>query len=142
MQAQLLAARGFLAGGVMQLLSQMYSKGAQQAPANGTLSTLVPRLWPCFRHALAVVRLAAVRCLSVLVPDSTAQQPSWLAGEQLTTAMQLAFQNLVMEADDGIRQASQQLWSRLLHAADSTQLAAIPEPCLQVRCMRLLSAGC
>lgn len=122
----------------MQLLSQLYS----QAPAHNTVSSiaplthLLPRLWPCFRHTLSTVRSAAVRCLAALTQASTAQgQPFWLHnGGLLLTALRLAFENLLLEEDLGILQASQRLWSELLLAAAPAQLATIDQPCLEVGC--------
>ena len=124
------------AGSVMQLLSQLYIHGAQHAADTMPLASLVPRLWPCFWHTLIGVRLASVRCLAALLPSSrgisSAQSPTWLAGEHFLTAMRLLFHNLVLEAHAGLLQASQQLWSQLLQAAPSWQLATLPRSCLDV----------
>ena len=104
------------------------------------MGLLVPRLWPCFRHALASVRRATVQCLAALLPDGPGTQPpSWLRGEQLLTALRLSFQNLVMEEDAGILLASQRLWSRLMQAADPAALAGIPPSVLEVGFLALCS---
>ena len=125
----------------MQLLSKLYSQGSQQTRAGSKgLASLIPRLWPCFRHTLPSVRRGTLQCLSALLPDSAALQPAWLSEEQLTTAMRLTFQNLVMEQDDGILQASKHLWTRLLNAADVKQFAAVPVSMVEVRRLHMQPA--
>ena len=118
----------------MQLLSQLHTQGSRKLlPHGADLGTLVTRIWPCFRHTLVSVRRASIQCLSVLLPSTDAQATSWLTEEQLTTALRLTFQNLVVELDDAILQASQRLWSKLLGAAKAVRLAGIPKPVLEVR---------
>ena len=122
----------------MQLLSQLYQHGAH--PGALAMDAVVPRLWPCFRHELTSVRLAAVRCMAALAPSNTA----WLTPELLITALRLTFQNLVMEEDAAILQASQQLWAALLQAG-AGHLQSLPLSALAVRhvalsnCMDTLS---
>lgn len=55
----------------MQLLTQL-QQAVRPAPPDAALAALVPRLWPFFRHTLASVRLATVRCLAALLADAAA----------------------------------------------------------------------
>jgi hypothetical protein len=57
----------------MQLLTHLQAAGAT-APGRG-LPDLVPRLWPFFRHTLAPVRLATVRCLAALLAGGRQHPP-------------------------------------------------------------------
>ena len=57
----------------MQLLTRLQAAGAT-APGRG-LPDLVPRLWPFFRHTLAPVRLASVRCLAALLAGGGQHPP-------------------------------------------------------------------
>ncbi|KAJ2277694.1 TATA-binding protein-associated factor mot1 [Coemansia sp. RSA 371] len=110
--------------GVMDLLARLF---AQSEVRNSTSHTpeMVPRLFPFFRHALVGVRRAVVQALQtfaemadpvsksetssepVLVSDAGA---SWISSECLW----LVLQNLVLETDTGILEASAKLWYTLL----------------------------
>ncbi len=124
----------------MQLLTHL-----QTAALDEGLPALVPRLWPFFRHTLASVRLAAVRCLAALLGNGSDPNPDlnpdpehaaeggppplgappampgagsgllgvgsrpldWLGAGVLAPALRLVFQNLVLESDARVLEASQ-----------------------------------
>lgn len=124
----------------MQLLTRL-----QTAAPDMGLPALVPRLWPFFRHTLASVRLAAVRCLTALLGGGSDPNPGldsdpehaaeggppplvappampdaasgllgvgsrpldWLGAGVLAPALRLVFQNLVLEGDARVLEASQ-----------------------------------
>ena len=91
----------------MQLLAKLFTAGSAEEAAD-RLQTLVPRLWPFFRHTLTSVRLATVRCLSSLLATSTSAE-TWLTPPLLSSGLQLAFQNLVLESNADVLRASQVL---------------------------------
>ena len=91
----------------MQLLTKLFTAGSAEEAAD-RLQALVPRLWPFFRHTLTSVRLATVRCLSSLLATSTSAA-DWLTPPLLSSGLQLAFQNLVLESNADVLRASQVL---------------------------------
>lgn len=50
----------------MQLLTRMYGESGAPVAADD-LGSLVPRLWPFFRHTLTSVRRSCVLCLQTLL---------------------------------------------------------------------------
>ncbi|CAD7702492.1 unnamed protein product [Ostreobium quekettii] len=96
---------------VMQLLWQLYSQPGTFQPSKD-LSSLVPRLWPFFRHSLSSVRLAVVQCCEQLIRCSP-QQDSWLEplfGDMLT----LTFCNLLLETHENVLNSSDRVWQLLM----------------------------
>lgn len=128
----------------MQLLAALYSSGIGQE-AQELLPEMLPRTWPLFRHSLTSVRRACVQCLAALVvaqvrpalAGSAAEQniacslplPSsasshWLPSHQLTTACHLLFQNVLMEGDVRMRQASQDTLQHLAQQCSAADMQA------------------
>ena len=84
----------------MQLLSLLFDSpaaGEEQAD----LTSLVPRLYPFFRHPLVSVRLAAVTCCSLLLSKS--RSPAvWLTPDILLPALLLTLQTLTVETEAAV----------------------------------------
>ena len=98
------------AGSVMQLLSALYSH-SELDEEQSQLPRLIPRLFPFFRHTLSSVRKAAITCCSLLL-SSASVHCSWLTAHILGPALQLTFQNLVVEPEqDNIRRSKVPIFS-------------------------------
>jgi TATA-binding protein-associated factor len=89
----------------MLLLTSIYDNLSVKISSEDNLTALVPRLFPFFRHALSSVRLATLRCMSSLLFRS-ATPAAWLLPAQLLPALRLTFQNLVIESDAKIVEAT------------------------------------
>jgi TATA-binding protein-associated factor len=85
-----------------------------------TLPSLIPRLFPFFRHTISNVRLSVVKTIHVFLKMPNLPVREWV-DERL---LRLTFQNLLVEERSDIRAMSHQVWiaatSGLL---DSTQSA-------------------
>ncbi|XP_006646908.1 TATA-binding protein-associated factor BTAF1 isoform X1 [Oryza brachyantha] len=79
------------------------------------LATLTPRLWPFMRHSITSVRRSAVRTLERLleVGNTGSSAKLWLASI-LGDALQVVFQNLLLESNDEIIRSSERAWKLLL----------------------------
>ncbi|KAG8086577.1 hypothetical protein GUJ93_ZPchr0010g10708 [Zizania palustris] len=79
------------------------------------LATLTPRLWPFMRHSITSVRRSAVRTLERLleVGNTKSSAKLWPASI-LGDALQVVFQNLLLESNDEIIQSSERAWKLLL----------------------------
>lgn len=111
---------------VMQLLAHLYAQPAS-SHVGDELAGLVPRLWPFMRHSLSTVRLATVQCLEQLLSASITQHAvGWLqGGAVLEGALRLVFQNLLMEGDDKVQQASLRVWQLLMDAVPPSNLLGV-----------------
>lgn len=114
--------------GATSLLAVVYSAAGPSAAcvrpngASVTLASLIPRLWPHLRHNLSSVRLSTVRCFSALVqaqPTATI-----LPGQDLSRALRLVFQNILLESDAAVLECSQRAWTTLVSRTPQPELAA------------------
>ncbi|KAJ2111390.1 TATA-binding protein-associated factor mot1, partial [Coemansia sp. RSA 922] len=124
------------AASVMALLARLVShpdvrsavvEAGQTRPQEYALAVLVPRLFPFFRHAIADVRLAALRTLLTF-----AEMPNGDTAWVDAACLRLVYQNIVLEVQDDISELSARLWLsllRLLGRGDVTadQLLAPPD---------------
>ncbi|KAK3159851.1 hypothetical protein QOZ80_1BG0051830 [Eleusine coracana subsp. coracana] len=86
------------------------------------LATLTPRLWPFMRHSITSVRRSAIRTLERLLEagntrSSTGTTPFWPTS-MLGDALQVVFQNLLLESNDEILQSSERVWKLLLQCPE------------------------
>ncbi|GAX73980.1 hypothetical protein CEUSTIGMA_g1430.t1 [Chlamydomonas eustigma] len=97
---------------------------ASEYPAD-ELVVLVPRLWLFLRHTLISVRLSTVQCLESLL-ISLQRDPfgaSWL--QPLMPALWLLmYQNLLIEAEPRILEASARVWGLMLSCAQASDVVA------------------
>nr|BAD25208.1 putative SNF2 domain-containing protein [Oryza sativa Japonica Group] len=79
------------------------------------LAALTPRLWPFMRHSITSVRRSAVRTLERLLEVGNTRNSAklWLASI-LGDALQVVFQNLLLESNDEIIRSSERAWKLLL----------------------------
>lgn len=88
------------------------------------LATLTPRLWPFMRHSITSVRRSAIRTLEKLLEvgntrSSAGTTPSKLWPTSiLGDALQVVFQNLLLESNDDILQSSERAWKLLLQCPE------------------------
>lgn len=110
---------GTSVGSVMDLLGQLLTTTrvidlySTQADGPTSISRLVPRLYPFFRHTIARVRLAVVSSLLALLTSPSLSKDC--ADERL---LHLLFRNLVLEERDDIRRATQATWRAALSLQD------------------------
>eukprot|EP01127_Copromyxa_protea_P005411 TRINITY_DN15340_c0_g1_i1.p1 TRINITY_DN15340_c0_g1~~TRINITY_DN15340_c0_g1_i1.p1 ORF type:complete len:1800 (+),score=296.36 TRINITY_DN15340_c0_g1_i1:48-5447(+) len=106
---------------VTKLLSLIYAKvkpGINIAAAQ-SLSKLVPRLWPFFRHNILAVRKGVVTTLLQLVQNSNCR--TWVE-PILDSFLKLTFQNIVLDVDESVVEMSFELWRSLVESVDSHTL--------------------
>lgn len=120
-------------GSVLMLLGGLYGVSGHTQSAGrdaGSMFARLPKLWPFFRHDLTLVRIATVELLQRLVgmvPASAWFGSSGLSSAQPVTnqAMQLLFQNLLLETEDRVAQKSQQTWQTILKVVPSEALVQV-----------------
>ena len=120
-------------GQIMDLLAKLCSfpqvLEAMRANAreDPTLSfhELVPRLFPFLRHTLTPVRAAVVRALITFLDIQTEGSDGWVDSK----ALQLIFQNILLERNEGVLKLSKQLWNAVVDSLGD-QLSTHLEPVL------------
>ncbi|EFJ48605.1 hypothetical protein VOLCADRAFT_60315, partial [Volvox carteri f. nagariensis] len=144
---------------VMSLLAHLYGSGpGAGAAASEELMALVPRLFPFIRHTLSTVRASVMQCLErMLAPPPPAAgggpesalavaaaaaaplpPPPWL--QPLVPALfQLVFQNVMVEGEQRVLDASVRVWRLLVRCAAPATLceALAPE---QLRALMALGS--
>ncbi|KAJ2646046.1 TATA-binding protein-associated factor mot1 [Coemansia sp. RSA 1250] len=121
-------------GGVMDLLAKLFaqplvrdavSAAARETPSKYAFSRLIPRLYPFLRHALAGVRRAVVQALQTFA-EITCNGELWVDD----LCLRLAMENLILEAQSDIHEASTRLWKALLALLDRCNMCVdkvVPE---------------
>ncbi|PWY98716.1 hypothetical protein BCV70DRAFT_201510 [Testicularia cyperi] len=117
-------------GGVMDLLAKLVEHPGiidhlQVEIKDRSLSLLIPRLFPFFRHTITNVRLSVLNALNVFLTVPSLPK-DWI-DERL---MRLLFQNLVVEERIPIRKASSEAWMQALEhvAQDPVRLQSLVGP--------------
>jgi TATA-binding protein-associated factor len=88
------------------------------------LATLTPRLWPFMRHSITSVRRSAIRTLEKLLEVGNSRSLSGTVPSKfwptsiLGDALQVVFQNLLLESNDEILQSSERAWKLLLQCPE------------------------
>lgn len=120
-------------GGVMDLLSKLVEHPSvidllNVAQNERSLSALIPRLYPFFRHTISSVRLSILNALKVFLSTPSIPQ-GWVDDRVL----RLLFQNLVVEERASIRNASKEAWMLAvdISARDLSQLVLLIGPHLK-----------
>lgn len=75
-----------------------------------SFSMLVPRLYPFLRHSITNVRKAVLRALETFLSLDGANTKDWITGKTL----RLLFQNLLVEQNEVVLEASLNLWNKIL----------------------------
>ncbi|KAH5370139.1 hypothetical protein HBI88_167620 [Parastagonospora nodorum] len=116
LQDDLSASTGF----IMDLLAKLCSfpqvleamrANARQDPTQ-SFHELVPRLFPFLRHTITTVRAAVVRALITFLDIQSEDSDGWLDSK----ALQLIFQNILLERNDGVLKLSIQLWNAVIES--------------------------
>ena len=129
LQDDLSASTGFIMDllaklcGFPQVLEAMQAN-ARQDPAQ-SFHELVPRLFPFLRHTITSVRAAVLRALITFLNIQTETSEGWIDSK----ALQLIFQNILLERNEGVLRLSLQLWNAVVESLGS-RLAALLEPAL------------
>ncbi|KAF2449709.1 hypothetical protein P171DRAFT_427878 [Karstenula rhodostoma CBS 690.94] len=113
-------------GFIMDLLAKLCSfpKVLEAMQANAQMDEsqsfheLVPRLFPFLRHTITSVRAAVLRALSTFLDIQDAGKDGWIDSK----ALQLVFQNILLERNEGVLRLSIQLWNSLIDVLGSAQL--------------------
>jgi len=88
------------------------------------LAALTPRLWPFMRHSITSVRRSAIRTLEKLLEVGNSRSLSGTVPSKfrptsiLGDALQVVFQNLLLESNDEILQSSERAWKLLLQCPE------------------------
>ncbi|UZJ56627.1 hypothetical protein CBS101457_005947 [Exobasidium rhododendri] len=102
-------------GGIMDLLSHAVASPAVFSHLldgkNKSVSSLIPRLFPFFRHTITSVRLSVLNALRTFLNTPDLPKSSWVDDRML----RLLFQNLVVEERESIREASRATWQDMLN---------------------------
>ncbi|KAF1360836.1 hypothetical protein EJ07DRAFT_176921 [Lizonia empirigonia] len=120
-------------GSIMDLLAKLCSfpqvLAAMQANAEKdptqSFHELVPRLFPFLRHTITSVRAAVLRALSTFLDIQSAGSGGWIDSK----ALQLIFQNTLLERNEGVLKLSLKLWNTMVDNL-GTQIATHLEPIL------------
>ncbi|KAA8624794.1 HepA Superfamily II DNA RNA helicase SNF2 family [Pyrenophora tritici-repentis] len=129
LQDDLSASTGFIMDllaklcGFPQVLEAMQAN-ARQDPAQ-SFHELVPRLFPFLRHTITSVRAAVLRALITFLNIQSETSEGWIDSK----ALQLIFQNILLERNEGVLRLSIQLWNAVVESLGS-RLAALLEPVL------------
>ncbi|KAF2261710.1 hypothetical protein CC78DRAFT_535437 [Lojkania enalia] len=112
--------------GFPQVLDAMRTN-AEHDPSQ-SFHELVPRLFPFLRHAITSVRAAVLRALLTFLNIQGPGADGWIDSK----ALQLVFQNILLERNDGVQKLSLQLWDTLIDRLvdGSNRLATHLEPIL------------
>jgi TATA-binding protein-associated factor len=110
-------------GHIMDLLAKLCSfpqvleamqANARQDPTQ-SFHELVPRLFPFLRHTITSVRAAVLRALITFLNIQSAESDGWIDSK----AVQLVFQNILLERNDGVLKLSLQLWDAVIDSLGS-----------------------
>lgn len=130
LQDDLSASTGF----IMDLLAKLCSfpqvleamrTNARQDPTQ-SFHELVPRLFPFLRHTITSVRAAVVRALITFLNIQSEGSDGWIDSK----ALQLIFQNILLERNEGVLRLSIQLWNAVVESLGD-QLSTHLEPVLE-----------
>jgi TATA-binding protein-associated factor len=114
LQDDLSASTGF----IMDLLAKLcgYPEVLEAMQANArqdptqSFHELVPRLFPFLRHTITSVRAAVLRALITFLNIQSEVSDGWIDSK----ALQLIFQNILLERNDGVLKLSLQLWNAVI----------------------------
>lgn len=117
---------------VMKLLAGLYAQPASvpamallasQHPDLGPipLVTLIPRLFPFFRHTIPSVRLSTLETVQKLIRTAEQGRDHWL-GPLLPYLLFFVFQNFALEEHDHIAEKTLEIWQDFLAVASREQL--------------------
>ncbi|KAF1834434.1 hypothetical protein BDW02DRAFT_569092 [Decorospora gaudefroyi] len=129
LQDDLSASTGFIMDllaklcGFPQVLEAMQAN-ARQDPTQ-SFHELVPRLFPFLRHTITSVRAAVLRALITFLDIQGEGSDGWIDSK----ALQLVFQNILLERNEGVLRLSLQLWNAAV-ASVGDQLSTHLEPVL------------
>ncbi|KAF2125919.1 hypothetical protein P153DRAFT_400046 [Dothidotthia symphoricarpi CBS 119687] len=129
MEDDLNASTGFIMDLLAKLCSFPQVLEAMQANAREdptqSFHELIPRLFPFLRHTITSVRGAVLRALITFLDIQSADSEGWIDGK----ALQLFFQNILLERNEGVLRLSLQLWNAAIKSLGS-QLSVHMEPVL------------
>lgn len=129
LQDDLSASTGFIMDllaklcGFPQVLEAMQAN-ARQDPTQ-SFNELVPRLFPFLRHTITSVRAAVLRALITFLNIKSDGPDGWIDSK----ALQLVFQNILLERNEGVLKLSLQLWNAVV-ASLGDELSVHLEPVL------------
>ncbi|KAF2020641.1 hypothetical protein BU24DRAFT_361156 [Aaosphaeria arxii CBS 175.79] len=114
LQDDLSASTGFIMDLLAKLCSFPEVLKAMQANArhdpSQSFHELVPRLFPFLRHTITSVRAAVLRALTTFLNIQDSGSDGWIDSK----ALQLIFQNILLERNEGVLKLSMQLWTAVI----------------------------
>ncbi|KAM7432717.1 btaf1 RNA polymerase II [Porites harrisoni] len=128
---------------IMMLLAGILSCPSVSVQGTGATSTmslteLVPRLWPFFRHNIKSVRLAALDTLKTLLVGNRKQNKLdpetvlecvWLE-PILQDSLRHIYQRFILESDSNVVEMAYQVWTEMLKRSSKTLLGRVTIPFL------------
>lgn len=116
LQDDLSASTGFIMDLLAKLCSFPQVLEAMRANArtdpSQSFHELVPRLFPFLRHTITSVRAAVVRALITFLNIQSEDSDGWIDSK----ALQLIFQNILLERNEGVLKLSVQLWTAVVES--------------------------
>ncbi|KAL9957258.1 hypothetical protein ACROYT_G038872 [Oculina patagonica] len=126
---------------IMMLLARILSCPSVAPQGTGgsdsSLTELVPRLWPFFRHNIKSVRSAALETLKTLLVGSLKHKPEneklsecvWLT-PILQDSLRHIYQRFILESDGDVVEMVYKVWSVMLERSAKSYLGGITIPFL------------
>ncbi|CAI6333206.1 unnamed protein product [Periconia digitata] len=130
LQDDLSASTGYIMDLLAKLCSFPQVLAAMQLNAqtdeSQSFHELVPRLFPFLRHTITSVRAAVLRALLTFLNIEDTATDGWIDSK----ALQLIFQNILLERNDNVLKLSLQLWNAVVDSLGSDRLHTQLEPVL------------
>lgn len=122
LQDDLSASTGFIMDLLAKLCSFKQVLAAMQINAQNdetqSFHELVPRLFPFLRHTITNVRAAVLRALLTFLDPENTVTDEWIDSK----ALQLIFQNILLERNEGVLKLSLQLWDAVVKNIGSERI--------------------
>ncbi|KAF2001692.1 hypothetical protein P154DRAFT_158003 [Amniculicola lignicola CBS 123094] len=111
-------------GSVMDLLAKLCNfpqvldamKANAEHDSSHSFHELVPRLFPFLRHTITSVRAAVLRALLTFLNIQGPGTDGWIDSK----ALQLIFQNILLERTEGVLRLSLELWNAIIERLSSS----------------------
>ncbi|KPI37186.1 TATA-binding protein-associated factor MOT1 [Cyphellophora attinorum] len=127
-------------GAVMDLLANLCSyptvlqamaQNARDDPEQ-SFNSLIPRLYPFFRHTITSVRMSVVKALATFLNTTSLSGTAWIDWRLI----RLLFQDMLLERNEGVLRAAFELWSNMIDVLKEITHSPALEPHIMpmVRC--------
>ena len=125
-----------ISSGAVRHTPHRQSAGADRRADAPDLATLIPRLWPFFRHVLTSVRLAVLHALDRLLcpvqsggAGTRSADSAWMRAV-MPDALRHLWLNMLLEENDDIRTTTLDVWRRVISTAPTSVLGPVLDQCI------------